>query len=30
MSDKLKGRQEKVLTGVVLLAITAKMVWGLL
>jgi len=30
MSDKLKGRQVKVLIGVVLLAIAAKMVWGLL
>jgi len=30
MTDKLKGRQVKVLIGVVLLAIAAKMVWGLL
>jgi len=29
MTDKLKGRQVKVLIGVVLLAIAAKMVWGL-
>jgi len=30
MSDKLKGRQVKILIGLVLLAIAAKMVWGLL
>jgi hypothetical protein len=30
MTDKLKGRQVKILIGVVLLAIAAKMVWGLL
>jgi hypothetical protein len=30
MSDKLKAQQVKVLIGVVLLAIAAKMVWGLL
>jgi len=29
MTDKLKGRQVKILIGVVLLAIAAKMVWGL-
>jgi len=29
MTDKLKGRQVKMLIGVVLLAIAAKMVWGL-
>jgi len=30
MTDKLKGRQVKLLIGVVLLGIAAKMVWGLL
>ena len=30
MSDRLKGRQVKVLIGIVLLAIAAKMAWGLL
>ncbi len=30
MTDKLEGRQVKILIGVVLLAIAAKMVWGLL
>jgi uncharacterized membrane protein YfcA len=30
MTDKLKGRQVKILIGLVLLAIAAKMVWGLL
>jgi len=29
MTDKLKGRQVKVLIGVVLLGIAAKMAWGL-
>ena len=30
MTDKLKGRQVKILIGLALLAIAAKMVWGLL
>jgi len=29
MTDKLKGRQVKLLIGVVLLGIATKMVWGL-
>jgi len=30
MSDRLRGRQAKVVIGVVLLGIAAKMIWGLL
>ena len=29
MSDRLKGRQVKVIIGIVLLAVAAKMAWGL-
>jgi hypothetical protein len=29
MTDKLKGRQVKVLIGLVLIAIAVKMAWGL-